>query len=82
MAAERCWLEVKEARSVKASSAPPVTRRDSVRDVIHGVEVPDPYRWLEKGDAPETRAWLSAQEEYARPFLDIPIRKQIRARLA
>jgi prolyl oligopeptidase len=61
---------------------PPSTRREDFCETLHGVEVPDPYRWLEKGDAPETRAWLSAQEEYARPFLDIPIRKQIRVRLA
>jgi prolyl oligopeptidase len=61
---------------------PPTTRREDFREILHGVEVPDPYRWLEDGDAPETRAWLAAQQEYARPFLDTPMRKRIRARLA
>jgi hypothetical protein len=61
---------------------PPTTRREDFREILDGVEVPDPYRWLEDGDAPETRAWLAAQQEYARPFLDTPIRKRIRARLA
>ena len=61
---------------------PPTTRREDVREILHGVEVPDPYRWLEDGAAPETRAWLSAQQEYARPFLDTPIRGRIRKRLA
>ncbi|HEY6298379.1 MAG TPA: prolyl oligopeptidase family serine peptidase [Candidatus Binatus sp.] len=61
---------------------PPTTRRGDFREILHGVEVPDPYRWLEDGAAPETRAWLSAQKEYARPFLDTPIRERIRARLA
>jgi prolyl oligopeptidase len=59
----------------------PVTRRDDVREVLHGVEVTDPYRWLEDGNAPETRAWIAAQQEYARPFLDLPVRERIRARL-
>jgi prolyl oligopeptidase len=61
---------------------PPTTRREDFREILHGVEVTDPYRWLEDGDAPETRAWLSAQDEYARPFLDTPMRERIRARLA
>jgi prolyl oligopeptidase len=61
---------------------PPTTRREDFREILHGVEVPDPYRWLEDADAPETRAWLAAQQEYARSFLDTPIRKRIRARLA
>jgi protease II len=30
---------------------PPFTRRDEVREVLHGVEVSDPYRWLEDGRA-------------------------------
>ena len=54
---------------------PPSTRREDFREILHGVEVPDPYRWLEDGAAPETRAWLSAQDEYARPLLDTPIRE-------
>ena len=61
---------------------PPVTRREDFREILHGVEVPDPYRWLEDGSAPDTRAWLAAQHEYARPFLDTPIRERIRARIA
>ncbi len=61
---------------------PPTTRREDFREILHGVEVPDPYRWLEDGAAPETRAWLAAQQEYARPFFDTPIRGRIRERLA
>jgi prolyl oligopeptidase len=61
---------------------PPTTCRQDFREILHGVEVPDPYRWLEDGAAPETRAWLSAQHEYARPFLDTPVRERISARLA
>ena len=44
--------------------APPETRRDNTREVLHGVEIADPYRWLEDQESPETRAWIDAQNEY------------------
>jgi len=49
---------------------PPLTRTDPVTDVMHGVAVADPYRWLEDGNSPETREWLSQQTSYAREYLD------------
>ncbi len=62
--------------------APPKTRTDNVREVIHGVEIVDPYRWLEEQSSPETRAWLEAQNAYARPILDsLPNRAALKQRL-
>jgi prolyl oligopeptidase len=51
-------------------SAAPPTRRDAVVDVLHGLSVPDPYRWLEDGDSPEVAAWVAAQNERSRRALD------------
>lgn len=47
-----------------------VARVDDVVEELHGVEVHDPYRWLEDGDAAETVAWTTAQNERTRAVLD------------
>ena len=60
---------------------PPATRGDVV-DTYHGVEVADPYRWLEDPDSPETRAWIDAENAVTFPYLEsIPERADIAARL-
>src|SRR5579864_9531054 len=59
----------------------PNTRREDVRDLIHGVEVSDPYRWLEDGTSAETRAWIAAQQKYTAPFLKTRERARIHGRL-
>lgn len=48
---------------------PPETRIDTVVDTLHGETFPDPYRWLEDQQAPETRAWLAAQTAYTEQVL-------------
>jgi prolyl oligopeptidase len=61
---------------------PPHSTPEPVTDVIHGVPVTDPYRWLEDQDSPRTRAWLEEQTRYARAYLDcIPGRDRIRERI-
>jgi prolyl oligopeptidase len=62
--------------------SPPHTTIESVADVLHGVQIPDPYRWLEDQHSPRTRAWIEEQTRYARAYLDaIPGRQQIRKRV-
>jgi prolyl oligopeptidase len=51
-------------------SGPPPTRREDVVDLLHGIAVDDPYRWLEDGDHPEVTAWVAAQNVYTREALD------------
>src|ERR1700684_4202631 len=62
---------------------PPVTRKDSVVDVLHGVSIPDPYRWLEDQDSAETRAWLESENRCTEAVLRaVPGREQITKRLS
>jgi prolyl oligopeptidase len=49
---------------------PPSTRRDDIVDHIHGVDVSDPYRWLEDGESSEVQAWVAAQNARSRQALD------------
>jgi prolyl oligopeptidase len=61
---------------------PPETRRDDVREVMHGIELVDPYHWLEDADSPETRAWIAAQNDYTHSLLDaLPVRDHLHNRL-
>ena len=61
---------------------PPFSPVEPVTEVLHGVPVTDPYRWLEDQESPRTRAWISAQTQYARSYLDsIPGRQRIRERI-
>lgn len=60
----------------------PETRRMDHIDVIHGVEVPDPYRWLEDIDSDETRSWIEAQNKITFNYLEgLTKRKQIAERM-
>ncbi|MBS1851399.1 MAG: S9 family peptidase [Acidobacteria bacterium] len=64
------------------TNPPPFSPVEPVTEVLHGVSVTDPYRWLEDQESPRTRAWISEQTRYARSYLDsIPGRERIRARI-
>ncbi len=64
-------------------SSPPKTRREEVRETLHGVEIVDPFRWLEDQNSPETRAWIAAENRYADSLLDhLSARTAIAARLS
>jgi prolyl oligopeptidase len=61
---------------------PPRTPVEPVIDVLHGVSITDPYRWLEDQNSLRTRKWLEEQTAYTRAYLDaIPGRDRIRKRV-
>jgi prolyl oligopeptidase len=64
------------------TTASPVSNRCPVTETLHGVEVCDPYRWLEDSGSPETRQWIAEQTAYARAYLDhLPARDAVRKRI-
>jgi len=74
------------AARLAAAQAPlpeyPPARKGDVVDDYHGTKVPDPYRWLEDPDSPETRAWIEAENRLTAGYLaQIPQRDAIRKRL-
>src|SRR5688572_17188532 len=59
----------------------PATDRGAVVDTLHGIEVSDPYRWMETA-SPAVAKWVAAQNELSQPYLDaIPAREALRTRL-
>jgi len=64
------------------AAAPPFSASEPVSDLIHGVPVADPYRWLEDSGSAQTREWLAQQNHYTRTYLDhVPRREVIRKRI-
>ncbi len=70
-----------QAQPTKKPSYPP-TKTDNIADVLHGVKIVDPYRWLEDGKSAETLAWVEEQNKLTQTLLGkVPGRDQIRERL-
>ncbi len=61
----------------------PVTKKVDTTDTYFGVDVPDPYRWLEDDQSEETKAWVKAENKVTFGYLDsIPYRNQLKERLS
>jgi prolyl oligopeptidase len=62
--------------------APPPTPKDATVDVVQGVSIPDPYRWLENWSDPKVVAWSTAQNERTRAYIDaLPTKKPLQSEL-
>ena len=65
-----------------APPRPPVTRTDDTVDTLHGMTIADPYRWLEDQKAPDTRAWIDAENAYTNAVIGpLPGKERIERRL-
>ncbi len=61
----------------------PATRTVEHTDDYHGTLVPDPYRWLEDTDSPETLDWVTRQNQVTFGYLEqIPVRERLRRRIS
>ena len=61
---------------------PPHAPVEPVTEILHGVAITDPYRWLEDRNSLRTREWIEQQTRYARAYLDnVPGREGIRKRI-
>ena len=60
----------------------PNTERVEQSDRYHGIEVRDPYRWLENPDSESTKDWVAAQNEVTNSYLNtIAAKEKIQQRL-
>ena len=61
---------------------PPQTPQIPVVNEYHGVEVVDPYQWLEDWDDGQVQSWSDKQNVYARKMLDnLPEVEELRERI-
>ena len=62
--------------------APPPTPSDATSDVVQGVNVADPYRWLENWSDQKVKDWTIAQDTRTHTYLDaLPSQKPVQAEL-
>lgn len=60
----------------------PLTKQVNQVDKYHGIEVKDPYRWLENDRSEETTNWVKEQNNLTNKFLEqIPFRGKVKERL-
>ena len=71
------------SQSQKGKLVYPMTRKDSVVNDYFGVQVADPFRWLEDDRSKETEAWVQTQNECTFGYLKtIPFRDSLRKHIA
>ncbi len=71
-----CTTKVKEIKVTY-----PDTKKGDVVDSYFGVEVADPYRWLENDTSQETAEWVKAENEVTYGYLEeIEFREEIKER--
>jgi prolyl oligopeptidase len=63
-ASRGAWAETDDAPKL------PPAPRDGTVELFHGVAVPDPFRPLEDSRRADVKAWVAAQDERTRAYLD------------
>ncbi|MGH6707217.1 MAG: prolyl oligopeptidase family serine peptidase, partial [Sphingomicrobium sp.] len=81
---ELAAAEAVAATAKEGAIAYPLTRRMDLVEPQFGVNVADPYRWLENDvrNDPEVRAWVTAENAVTDAFLEtLPLRDRFKARM-
>lgn len=61
----------------------PESRKMTVTDVFHGIEVTEDYRWLEDADSAQRKEWLKQQNQFSRDYVaELKSTDQIREEVA
>lgn len=55
--------------SSQHTSTPPYTPQRPVTNVLHGVEIIDPFQWLEDPSSPDVQEWTAAQNAFTYELL-------------
>jgi prolyl oligopeptidase len=79
------WANQNQESKVQEMARLPQTTVKEVKETLHGVELIDPYRWLEGDDngklTPDVDRWTIAQNDYTRSILDnLPARSKLEER--
>ncbi len=59
----------------------PLAREEKFSEKINGIEVADPYRWLENADSEETKGWINKQNDLTSVSLKSPAFKTFEDKL-
>ena len=71
------------ASSVCAQDGPPKAAVHDITDSYFGQTIVDPYRWMEDSKSADTAAWMKAESQYTRAYLDpLPLRADLLKRLS
>jgi len=75
-----CGASPENAPSPMPAMTYPETRTEPITDTLFGVEVADPYRWLEDDRSAETESWVEAQNALTQSYLaQLPLREGLAA---
>ncbi len=80
---EQAKNETSQVTKQSINIAYPESRKGDVVDTYFGIDVADPYRWLEDDRSDETGAWVKAENAVTFDYLaKIPYREKLKNRLA
>ena len=80
------WLAVALALATSAAAQSPLSypaaRKAEVTEELFGVQVSDPYRWMEEAGSKEVEQWVAAQNALTFGYLEgLPLRRHFQKRI-